>query len=127
MGGLSDLEFGPGLEIQRLVLDRFNSPVSFSPSLSDHQFLLVASFGRSTLRLNEDSVSLALQSCIGGVANDFNVVHLSGAMFHFTVSSKAIGLLIYNLKYYKCALFAIFFALWGNGGPNWFKDYALWL
>ncbi|CAN6282755.1 unnamed protein product [Urochloa humidicola] len=118
MGGLSDLDFGPGLGIQRLVLDRFNSPVSFSPSFSDREFLLVASFGRSALHLNEDSVSLVLQSCIGGLAKDFNVVHLSGAMFRFSVSSKAVGLLIYNLKHYKCALFAIFFALWGNGGPN---------
>ena len=37
------------------------------------------SFGRSTLRLNEDSVGLILQACLG-IAKDFNVFHLLRAL-----------------------------------------------
>ncbi|CAN6170069.1 unnamed protein product [Urochloa humidicola] len=100
MGGLSDLDFGPGLDIQRLVLDRFNFPVSFSSNSSSSEFFLVASFGRSALRLSEDSVSLILQSCLGGMALDFKVVYLAGSMYRFSVSSKSVGFLIYKLKSY---------------------------
>lgn len=68
MAGLSDLDFGPGLEIERLVAQRFKCQVSIPSSSSDPSFLLVVSFGRS-------SVSLLLQSCIGGAARDFHVTH----------------------------------------------------
>lgn len=57
------------------------------------------------MRLNEDSASLLLQSCLGGVAKDFNVVHLSGWMFQFSVSCKNVGLLVYKLKNFSCKFF----------------------
>jgi len=123
MAGLSDLDFGPGLEIEKLVGQQFSCAVSPPPAAPG--FLLVASFGRSSVRLNEDSVSLLLQSCLGGVAKDFNVVFLSGWMFRFSISCKKVGLLVYQLKNFSCKIFSIFF-LWGNGGPNWTKDFAVW-
>ncbi|CAO2141198.1 unnamed protein product [Urochloa humidicola] len=48
-------------------------------------------------------------------------------MFRFSVFSKNVGLMIYKLKSFACRSFAIFFSLWGNGGPNWQKEYRLWL
>lgn len=125
MGGLSDLDFSLGLEIQRLVRQCFNSTVSPS-SASPKPFILVASFGRSSIRLNEDSVSLILQSCLGGVASDFRVLHLSDYMFRFSVSSKSVGLMVYKLKFFKCELFAIFFSLWSSGGPHWQRELECW-
>nr|TKW10204.1 hypothetical protein SEVIR_6G146600v2 [Setaria viridis] len=104
--------------IQRTALDRFGSSISLSPSSRSPGFFLVASF---------DSVSLVLQSCLGGLAIDFNVVYLSGSSFRFTVQSKSIGFMVYNLKFFKFELFAVFFSLWGNGGPNWIKEHDLWL
>jgi hypothetical protein len=122
MAGLSDLDFAPGLHIQRVVEERFFSPVSFHPS-SSREFFLVVTFGRSAIRLIEDSVSLILQSCSGGVAKDFKVAHLSGMCFRFLVFSKSVGFLVYNLKFYKCPKFAAFFDLWGDGGPNWIREH----
>jgi hypothetical protein len=63
---LSDLDFSPGLPLQDEVLAKFGSP----------GFLLVASFSRSAIRINEESV--ALQSCLGGLATDFLVEYLIG-------------------------------------------------
>lgn len=127
MAGLSDLDFDPGANFEKLVLQHFGctvSPISFpSPSV----FHLVASFGRSAVRLNEDSVGLILQSCLGGKAKDFNVLHLSGWMSSFTVSCKNVGLLVRKLRSFSCKNFAIFFFLWGGGGPDWQKEYSLWL
>nr|TKW32650.1 hypothetical protein SEVIR_2G181600v2 [Setaria viridis] len=83
-GWLSDLDFSPGLEIQRLYLERYGS-------------------------------------------SDFNVVHLAHSTFRFYVHSKAIGLLVYKMRSFKCVSFAIFFALWRAGGPNWDKEHASWI
>lgn len=94
--------------------------------LSSLAFLLVASFGRSAVRLNEDFVGLILQASLGGIAKDFNVSHLSGWMFSFTVSCKNVGFMVHNLKRFSCKTFDIFFHLWGGGGPNWCRDFSLW-
>lgn len=126
MAGLSDLCFKRGLEFAKLVRERFNRPVSPSLPNSPGSFRLVASFGRSSIRLNPDSVGLLLQSCLGGSAPDFNVAHLSGWMYAFSVSCKEVGFLIYRSYNYSCKSFAIFFHLWGNGGPNWIRDFKVW-
>lgn len=123
MAGLPDLDFAPGHEIQSEVRDLFGATISFSASPSSREFFLVASFSRSALRLNCDSVTLILQSCLGGIAKDFLVTHLSGLMFRFSVDSKSVGFLMYNLKSFECAAFSVFFALWGENGPNWRKEY----
>jgi len=86
----------------------------------------VASFGRSAVRLNVDSVILMLQACLGGNAKDYNVLHLSGWMFKFSVSCKDAGFMIYKIKSFSCKSFRIFIHLWGGGGPNWRRDFELW-
>ena len=127
MAGLSDLDFGPGVSFEKLVFQRFGCTVSPVSSLSPASFHLVASFGRSALRLNVVSVGTILKSCLGGSAEDFNVIHLSGWMFKFSISSKNVGILIRKTNHVICNSFAIFFFLWGNGGPNWRRDYQRWL
>ncbi|CAN6195179.1 unnamed protein product [Urochloa humidicola] len=74
MEGLSDLDFGPGRDLQKVILDLFSSSVSYSASPSSHEFWLVASFGRSAIRLNVDSIGLILQAVLGGYAKDFRVI-----------------------------------------------------
>ena len=37
------------------------------------RFFLLATFRRHIFHLNEDSVALVLESCLGGLAADFNV------------------------------------------------------
>jgi hypothetical protein len=87
----------------------------------------VVIFGRSAFRLNEESVSLILQSCLGGVAKDFKVAQLFGMCFRFSVFSKSVGFLVYNLRFYKCSKFAAFFDLWEYGGPNLIREHHHWL
>lgn len=48
-------------------------------------------------------------------------------MYRFSLSCKEVGFLIYKLRNFICKNFAVFFYLWGNGGPHWEKDYNLWL
>jgi hypothetical protein len=48
-------------------------------------------------------------------------------MFSFSVSCKNVGIMVYKLKSFSCKSFTAFFHLWGNGGPDWKRDYALWL
>lgn len=126
IGGLSDLDFSLGLGLQKLISSCVSSSVS--PSSSSNDFFLVATFGHSAIRLNDQSVGLILQSCLGGKIEDFHVIHLSGMMYHFSVSSKNVGFLIYRLNSYECASSVVFFSLWGFGGPDcWKKNLDLWI
>lgn len=106
MAGLSDLCFDSGKDFESLVSQRFGCSVSSPPD--SRSFILIASFGRSTVRLNEDSISLVLKATLGGVAKDFCVTHLSGWMFSFLVSCKDVGFMIYRLKQFICKQYAIF-------------------
>ena len=126
MGGLSDLCFDPGVEFAKVVSQCFGCSVSPSTSPPSAAFRLVVSFGHSVIRLNEESIGLILQACLGGVAKDYNVFHLSGWMFGFLVSCKKVGIMIHKLKSSSCKSFAIFFFLWRDGGANWQKEYDLW-
>ena len=46
----------------------------------------------------EESVALALQSCIGGFSSKFRVLQLSDRRFRFSVASNRVGHFIYGLK-----------------------------
>lgn len=125
MAGRLDLDFDLGIKFASLVSQHFGCSVSPNKALSSPAFHLIVSFGRCALRLNEDSVGLILQACFGGIAKDYNVIHLSGWMFSFLVSCKNVGFMIYKLKSFSCKAFAIFFFLWSGGGPNWKREFAL--
>jgi hypothetical protein len=122
---LSDLDFSPRICFTEHVRAKFG--MSITPSLNAAGFLLVVSFSRSSVRLNDDSVSLMLQSCLGGLAMDFHVKWLSGWCFSFEVRSKDVGFLIYDSKSFSCNPFSVHFCLWSNGGPNWKKEFSAWL
>ena len=84
MDGLRDPPFGTWVEFAKFVHQNFGCLVSPRASSSPTIFHLVARvYGRSSIRLNEESMSLILQASLGGVANDFNIIHLSGWMFRF--------------------------------------------
>lgn len=43
------------------------------------------------------------------------------------VASKHVGLRIYSLSSYACHHFKLFFHLWRNGGPDWYREYSQWI
>ncbi|TVU13907.1 hypothetical protein EJB05_37343, partial [Eragrostis curvula] len=126
MVGLSDLDFLPGIHFQDLVVQRFGPSAVVSSSSPDGEFFLVASFSRSAIRINEDSASMILQSCLGGQAKDFRVSLLRDWCFRFSVSCKDIGFMVYRLGSVITKHFALFFALWSNGGPDSIRQKKIW-
>src|SRR4051812_9998697 len=98
MASILHWDFGPGLKIAGLVRSRFGSTVHFSPSPTIKEFFLVASFSSTSFALSAESVSIALQCCIGGVSSKFNVLQLGERSFRFSVASNKVGHFIYGLK-----------------------------
>jgi hypothetical protein len=64
---------------------------------------------------------------MGDNPNGFHVRLLQNNCFSFLVANKSVGLLIYSLKSYSCQQFHLFFHLWRNGGPDWYKEYSQWI
>ncbi|KAM0871397.1 hypothetical protein ACQ4PT_039415 [Festuca glaucescens] len=118
------LDFSLGSVFKSDVKRKFRSTVH--PLGKANHFLLVVSFGRSKFKLDEFSVSLALESCIGGLADDLSVLQLDERVFRFSVSSKQVGFLIYSLKSVACTAFKCYFHLWCGGGPFWRREFDLW-
>jgi hypothetical protein len=87
---------------------------------------MVASFGRSTLRLDPFNVSHMLQSCLGGIVEDFNVGSLRDRTYRFSVHSQQVGFFVHNLRHFKISEFVIYFSLWGNGGANFIREFRQW-
>lgn len=121
---LPGLSFSLGLRIQDEIRASLGSPVS--SSLSD-SFSLVDAFGRCKFKLSESSVGLILQATIDGNASLFEVSALGGRAFRFMVATKVAGLFIHRLGFFECDLYKVFFHLWGHGGPNWRREFKLFL
>jgi hypothetical protein len=98
MDALLHWDFSPGRAVAAQVRRRFGCPVHFSPSPLAKEFFLVASFSSASFPLNEDSVGLALQCCIGGDCAGLRVFKLSDRRFRFSVFSNKVGHFIYGLK-----------------------------
>ncbi|KAM0929250.1 hypothetical protein ACQ4PT_001745 [Festuca glaucescens] len=122
----SSLDLKPGIGLQKQIWQRFRCPVAFSRAHNNHEFFLVASFGRSKHRLDPSMVAMLLQVSLGGIPQDFNVVFLRDRTYRFSVCNKEVGFFIKNLRHYKCSEFEVFFLLWGNGGPNFSREFYLW-
>lgn len=84
--------------------------------------LSVGRCGRCKFRLCVDTFEPILQSFLGGNASSFAVQRLDDWVFCFSVISKQVGLHIYNLKYYECEQFQVFFHLWGDGGLKFDRE-----
>jgi hypothetical protein len=130
MGSCSDLaaqlDFSHGRSLEEEVDRRFGTLVHHPSPSSDGSFFLLATFRRYLFRLTEDSVSLALQSCLGGRAAGFHVQFLSTNHFRFSVSCKQVGFHVYRLRRVITSQFDVYFHLWSNGMPNWEREKRLW-
>ena len=122
MGSSSDLvsrlDFDIGLGFQEEIRHRFHAPLHHPFPTPDGSFLL-ATFGHFLFRLTEESVALALQSCLGGRATDFHVKFLSTNHFRFSFFSKDMGFQVYKLRRVVTSNFDIYFHLWNNGTAHW--------
>ena len=123
---ISKLDFAHGKEFQQKVLVRHGMSVHHPLSSPDGSFLLLAVFHRFTVRLTEDSVAWMLQSCLGGSTASFHVQFQSDRHFRFSVSSKEVGFMVYNLKRFIGDCFYVYFFLWSNGAPHWEREKFLW-
>ena len=83
---MSDLRFQTGLEFEDRIMKNLGLPVNYIEGNSGKEFLLVAQFSRSKIRLNHDSVGLILQACFGGKGSRFKVIFLGDHCFRFLVS-----------------------------------------
>lgn len=113
----------PGIAIRKVIRERFKSTVT--PLCKRHAFFLVASFGRSKIKLTPLSVGAILQATLGGVDLDFDVLQLADRVFSFSVASKWVGFHLFNLRSFGCTHFKVFFHLWGSGGPDWKREWSL--
>lgn len=110
------LDPSPGLTFESQVRSLMGEAI-VSPSPNDAtSFWLLAAFSRSSLRLDDHSVGLILQSVLGGQSHLFAVVEVEDCIFKFSVASKNVGLMVYNLKFFQCSKFKVFFHLWNEKG-----------
>ena len=77
MEGLLRWDFNPDLAVADEVCRHFGETVHFSPSRSTKELFLVVSFSSASFPLSEESVSIALQCCIGGHPRGFKVSHIN--------------------------------------------------
>ena len=102
------------------------SGLTVHPEADRGAFTLVVSFSRHDFRLNEDSVAATLESALGGSAIDLWVSYIADNVFSFNVSCKEVGFHIVDTRSYSCPQFKCYFHLWGNGGPNWYREFKIW-
>lgn len=120
------MDFSIGKQFELDVRRRFGVQVHHESPSPRGSFLLLATFHRFLFRLTEESVALALQSCLGDHAPFFHVIEVSHNHFLFSVSCKSVGFLVYALRRVIGSSFDIYFHLWSNGAPHWECEKRMW-
>ena len=46
--------------------------------------------------------------------------------FSFVVASKSVGFHVLKQRFFECFHFKCTFHLWGNGCPNWRREFKIW-
>jgi hypothetical protein len=118
MEALLHWDFSPGLAVEAQVRRRFRSTVHLSPASGSSEFFLVVSFSSASFPLTEETVGLALQSCIGGDRNGFKVFQTSDRRFRFSVASNKVGHFIYGLRDRVWPDFVCHFSLYRGTHPS---------
>jgi hypothetical protein len=121
----SKLDFEIGMDFEKNIL-RSTGRCIHDSVCNDSGFHLLATFRRYLFQLNEDSVAIALQSCLGGLAQHYCVSFQSHNHFRFTVYCKKVGFAIYKLRRFIGASFDVYFHLWSSGAPHWDREKRLW-
>jgi hypothetical protein len=98
-----------GVSFEATCKSKFGHSVTLANSSHRRAFLLVASFGRACFKLDVYTVAITLQSCFGGNASSFKVLHLRDRTFQFSVASRAVRFEIYNQIKVCTPLFELFF------------------
>ena len=98
MDSLLHWDFSPGLKVEAQVRARFGSTVHYVLNPGFKEFFLEVSFSSASFPLSVESVGLALQSCIGGISDGFNVIRLGVRHFRFSVASNRVGHFIFGLR-----------------------------
>ena len=122
-GATLDLDFSRGVAFADEVFR--SSGLSIHPLEGSRPFVLVVSFSRHDFRLDEDSVAAALEAALGGSAIDLMVTYVKDKVFSFVVSCKEVGFHIVDSRSYAFPQFKCYFHLWGNGGPNWWREFLI--
>lgn len=123
---LPGLSFALGELIKTDAAHLLGLPICYHES-KPSPFALVVAFGRCKFRLNPSSIGVILQATIGGFVALFRVSQLLDRTFKFFVSSRQVGFSVVNLRSFSCDFYSLTFHLWGNNGPNWRREFALFL
>ncbi|CAN6220778.1 unnamed protein product [Urochloa humidicola] len=110
------LDSSHGARFAAKVRSLLGVPIVADSPGSGGSFWLLAAFSRSRLHLSEDSVGHLLQVILGGDAKLFVVVQVDDSIFKFSVSNKAVGLAVYNMRFFSCSQLKVFFHLWNPKG-----------
>jgi hypothetical protein len=103
------LDFSYGKNFAKDVKRKFNSDVH--PSDKSVHFIMTVSFGRSSFKMTEDLVSIALEAITGGYCGELKVTIVCDRVFSFCVSNKSVGFHILKLRQFSCPQFKCFFHL----------------
>ena len=118
MDALLHWDFSPGLALAAQVRRKFGSQVHFSPSPYAKEFFLVVAFSSASFALNEESVGLDLECCLGGDSSGFRVYQLSDLHFRFSAASNKVGHFIYSLRDRVWPDFVCHFTLFRGTHPS---------